>query len=171
MSDFKEMLPEEVDKNIFEMIGKDWMLITVKDETKNSGANAMTASWGDMGILWNKKVCTVYVRPQRYTYSLCETEDRFSLCFFSEKYRDALRYCGSHSGRDGDKIEYCSLSTSSCDGVPYINQADTVFICKKLYADDLKKENFVSEEPLSNYKANDFHRFYVCEIEKVLKKY
>ncbi len=171
MSDFKEMLPEELDKNLFKMIGKDWMLITVKDETKNSRANAMTASWGDMGILWNKKVCTVYVRPQRYTYSLCEKEDRFSLCFFDEKYREALKYCGYKSGRDGDKIEHNSLTTSDIDGVPYINEADTVFICKKLYSDDIKKEKFISKELLSNYGEDDFHRFYICEIEKVLKKY
>jgi len=146
------------------------MLITVADESKESGANAMTASWGDMGILWNKNVCTVYVRPQRYTYSLCEREDRFSLCFFSEKYRDALKYCGSHSGRDGDKIKHTGLSVSQLDGIPYINESELVIFCKKLYADDLKKERFISSEPLLNYKAEDFHRFYICEIECVLKR-
>ena len=30
----------------------------------------MTASWGGMGILWNKPVVFVFIRPQRFTNSL-----------------------------------------------------------------------------------------------------
>ena len=44
------------------------------------------------------------------------------------------------------------------------------YIFEKLYADDLKEEKFLTPEPLSNYKSGDFHRFYICRIEKVLKR-
>ena len=153
--------------NAQELIGDTWMLITVRDGER---ANAMTASWGSLGILWNKPVLTCFVRPQRHTYSLMEKEDRFSVAFMPEEHRDALRLCGSRSGRDMDKIEASGLSTEVLDGVDVICEADTVLICKKLYAGDLEKSEFLCKELLSNYKNDDFHRFYVCEIEKVYKR-
>ena len=46
-----------------------WMLVT-------AGAldswNTMTASWGGMGVLWDKKICVCFVRPTRYTYEFME---------------------------------------------------------------------------------------------------
>ena len=153
--------------NAQKLIGDTWMLITVRDGER---ANAMTASWGSLGILWNKPVLTCFVRPQRHTYTLMESEERFSVAFMPEEYRDALRLCGTKSGRDTDKIKAAGLSTEILDGVHAICEADTLLICKKLYAGDLEGSKFLSEELLSNYKDGDFHRFYVCEIEKVYKR-
>ncbi len=36
--------------------------------------NTMTASWGGLGVLWNKPMATIYVRPQRYTFQFLEGE-------------------------------------------------------------------------------------------------
>lgn len=163
---FREISSEELG-NAIKLIGKDWMLITVRD---GDGANAMTASWGALGVLWNKNVCTCFIRPQRYTYGLAEEHERMSFAFLPESYRGALRYCGSHSGRDGRKLAEAGLSTCDIDGVPVIAEADTVLICRKLYADDLREENFLDVALLSNYEKKDFHRFYVCEIEKAYVK-
>ena len=43
---FREIKPEELKENPFDLIGKQWMLITAGDETK---CNTMTASWGGVG--------------------------------------------------------------------------------------------------------------------------
>ena len=166
MNDYVEISPYELD-NALKLIGKDWMLITVQD---GEGANAMTASWGCMGVLWNKPVAVCFIRPQRYTYGLAENEERMSLAFFGEGYREALSLCGSKSGRDCDKLSLAGLTVSDVDGVPVIDQASTVIIGKKLYADDLKEDNFVDKAMLDNYKSKDFHRIYVLEIQKVLIK-
>lgn len=166
MSSFREISSNEI-KNAFELIGKDWMLISAE---RNGKVNSMTASWGSMGVLWNYDVCTVFIRPQRYTYEFVENSDTLSLSFFSEKYRDSLKLCGTKSGRDCDKLKKAGLTSEIVDGTPIISEADMVIICRKLYADDLRPECFVSDKPLANYKDNDFHRFYVCKIEKVLKK-
>ena len=163
---FYEISHEELG-NAQRLIGKDWMLITVRDGEK---VNAMTASWGSLGVLWNKPVLTCFIRPQRHTYALIENEDRISIAFMSEEYRDALRLCGTKSGRDLDKIAASGLSTATLDGVEVICEADTLLVCKKLYVGDLERSGFVREELLSNYKDGDFHRFYVCEIEKVYKR-
>ena len=53
----KQILPASLQENAFEMIGKDWMLITAQ---KGDKVNTMTASWGGLGVIWNKNVVTVY---------------------------------------------------------------------------------------------------------------
>ena len=156
-------------ENATKAIGDDWMLITVKDE-KNNRINAMTASWGAMGVLWNKNVCICFVRPQRHTYSLLADENEFSIAFVGEDKRNALALCGRESGRDCDKLAKCGFTVTEADGVPVISEAETVLICKKLYEDDLREDSFLDKNLLSNYAAGDYHRFYVCEIKKAYRK-
>lgn len=160
---WRRIAPEELG-NAMEMIGKDWMLIVAKDEKENK-VNGMTASWGFLGIMWNQPVAVCMIRPQRYTYGLAEAEERMSLAFFSEEYRDALRLCGTKSGRDCDKLAEAGLSTEELDGVPVIREAETVLVCRKLYAGDLIKEGFLDPSLLAHYKQEDYHRMYVCKIE------
>ena len=48
--------------------------------TKNGEkVNTMTASWGGTGILWNKPVAFIFIRPQRYTYELIENDDTWGM--------------------------------------------------------------------------------------------
>ena len=165
---FREISPTELE-NAMQKIGKEWMLITVRDET-NQRVNAMTASWGCLGVLWGKNICVCFVRPQRHTYTLLEEHERCSIAFLSEEYREALRLCGSKSGKDTDKLLETGLHTELFDGTDVITEADTVLVCRKLYVDDLKKECFLDPALLVNYKAEDYHRVYVCEIEKAYRK-
>ena len=164
MKCFREILPSELE-NAIKLIGEDWMLITAADGEK---VNTMTASWGCLGVLWNKNVCVAFVRPQRYTYEFVEKADTVSFSFFDEQYRNALRFCGSHSGRDCDKFKETGLTYSFDGETPIIEEARIILECRKLYADDLKKDNFILPEPLANYKNDDFHRFYICEIQRAL---
>ena len=154
-------------ENAGKLIAKDWMLITAPDK---KGANAMTASWGGLGELWKKHVAFIFIRPQRYTFELLEREERVSLAFFGEEYREALGFCGKNSGRDMDKLAAAGLTTSDIDGVPIINEARMLVIGKKLYADFIKPDCFIDKSMLCNYEKGDFHKMYVLEIEKVLIK-
>lgn len=165
---FQEISPLELE-NAMQKIGKEWMLITARDED-NHRVNAMTASWGCLGVLWGKNICVCFVRPQRHTYELLEKSERCSVAFLGEEFRSALRLCGSKSGRDTDKLRDAGLHTEPLDGVDVIAEADTVLVCRKLYVDDLKKECFLDPALLGNYAAEDYHRIYVCEIEKAYRK-
>ena len=157
---WKSIPPYELE-NACKLIGKDWMLVC-------AGDNAMTASWGGMGILWNKPVSFVFIRPQRYTYQMTEANDRLTLAFFDESYRDALRYFGKKSGRDGDKFAATGLTRAYTEsGTLYPAEARLVLTCRKLYTDMLRKEAFLDPALLGNYLADDFHRMYVCEIDEV----
>lgn len=167
-NEWREISPLEIG-NAIEKIGKDWMLIVAGD-AQNGGVNAMTASWGCLGVLWNKSIAVCFIRPQRYTYGLVEQAERISLAFPDAAYRNAMTVCGRKSGRDCDKLKEAGLTAEELDGVPVIREAELTLICRKLYVDDLKKECFLDEALLSHYQDNDFHRVYVCEIERVYRK-
>lgn len=122
-----------------------------------------------MGFIWNKPVSFIFIRPQRYTKEFLDREAGYSLCFFDESHRAALNYCGSHSGRDGDKAKACQLTTAFCDGIPYYEEAELVLLCKKLYHQDMAAESFADPALLKqNYPGNDLHTAYIGEIVKVL---
>lgn len=166
MNGFREIAPYELE-NVCRLFDKDWTLITVRDGDRT---NAMTASWGGVGILWNKPVAFLFVRPQRHTFSLLQKEEKFSLCFLDENYRDALRICGSKSGRDTDKLTLAGLDAESENHTPFVGQSRLVVFCRKCYESDLEKDGFLDETLLSNYKAGDFHRMYICEIEAIYER-
>ena len=161
MEGFHRISHEELE-NVCHLFDKDWALITAGKEAE---VNTMTASWGGIGILWNRPVVFCFIRPQRHTFTLTERHEHLSLSFLPEQYRAALRLCGSKSGRDTDKFAAAGLTPAMADHTPYVAEARLVLLCRKLYADDLKKASFLDPVLLENYKAGDFHRMYICEIE------
>ncbi len=158
----------ELNENVFELIGKKWMLITAAKEGKS---NTMTASWGGLGVMWGKKVAYVVIRPQRYTKEFIDVAESFSLSFLPEKFRKELSYLGSVSGRDEDKIAKAGLSLTYQEEVPYFEESELVLICKKLFVQEFKDESFLDKSILDTwYKAGDNHYLYIAEIIDVLKK-
>ena len=162
---WKHIKPEELTNNPFEMIGKDWMLVTAGNKEQ---CNTMTASWGGLGIMWGKQVAFVFVRPQRYTKEFIDKEERFTLTFFSKEYKKELGYLGKVSGRDENKIEKANLTVSYENEVPYFEEANIVLVCKKLYHQYLEEQCFIGTENVEKwYPDKDFHMMYVVEIEYV----
>ncbi|HYW95495.1 MAG TPA: flavin reductase [Bacteroidales bacterium] len=165
-TDFIPVDPQDVTDNVFKLIGDDWMLITAGDENH---FNTMTASWGGLGVLWNLPVAVCYIRPQRYTFGFAEKCDYYTLAFFGGEHRKILNFCGSKSGRDYDKIKETGLEpfVTEKGNIGY-NQARLIMECKKLYADDLKADNFLLPDIIKrNYPKSDFHRFYIAQVTDV----
>ncbi len=164
---FKEITTEEWQGNVFHKIGKDWMLISAK---ANDTCNAMTASWGGMGILWNKPVVFIFVRPQRFTNSLLMQSDHFAITFFPQEMREMLNYMGTASGKNEDKIAHAGLHVME-DHAPYFAEANEAIICRKLFAQELDPECILDAQiDKQNYPLKDYHYLYVGEIEKILTK-
>ena len=164
---FKEIAIDTLSFNPFEKISKQWMLITAGDEKKS---NTMTASWGGVGIMWGKPVATAYIRPQRTTKAFVDPADTFTLSFLPEEQRKALKLAGSISGKDvEDKWAECGLTPLPIEGTTAVKEAEMIFVCKKLYAQDMKPECFVTpEEDEKWYPTKDYHTMYIAEIVKVL---
>ena len=138
--ELKEIQTSQLHSDAFTMIGKEWMLVSAE---RDGVVNTMTASWGGMGILWNKKVAFVFLRPQRYTKEFIDQKDCFTLSFYDEEYRKTLSYLGTVSGRDEQKIEKAGLHTAFINDAPYFTEANTVLVCRKLYAQEMREDCFL----------------------------
>ena len=160
--------PKQITKNPFAMIGDQWMLITAGNGEK---CNTMTASWGGVGVLWQVPVATCYVRPQRYTKKFLDEQDTFTLTFFGEEHRDALKLCGTKSGRDVDKVKECgfTVKTAAC-GAPYFEEAELVLVCRKRYVQDFDPAAIPADVKEQQYPKQDYHTMYIGEIVEVLSK-
>lgn len=157
--------PAKLKGNLIKLIASDWMLVTAGTPEK---FNTMTANWGGMGYLWNKNVVFVFVRPERYTYEFMEKTDGFTLTFFDEKYRDALNLCGVKSGRNCNKVAEAGLTPYFTEsGYPAFAEASLVLECRKLYATQLERDNFLAGEPLNTHyrTKGGLHKLYIAEIE------
>jgi flavin reductase (DIM6/NTAB) family NADH-FMN oxidoreductase RutF len=164
---FLPLDPAVVQDNVFKLIGKDWMLITAG--TRDS-FNTMTASWGGMGVLWDKKVSFAFVRPTRYTFEFLEQSEIYTLSFLDEQYRDILMYCGTKSGRDVNKVAETSLTPVFGDCAVYFAEARLVIECRKIYAQDIVPANFLDQTIDDYYPKKDYHRMYIGEITRCLRR-
>ena len=160
---FEPIAPWELHENFFSLIKNDWMLVTAGDI---NNFNTMTASWGTIGILWNKPIAICFIRPHRYTYEFVEKYDCYTLSFFDYQYREILDFCGTHSGRDIDKVAQTGLrSVETSLGNITFEQSRLVLECRKIYTDTLKPESFlIMDVAHKNYPSRDFHKFYIGEI-------
>jgi flavin reductase (DIM6/NTAB) family NADH-FMN oxidoreductase RutF len=160
---FRKTEPHQLTDNFFRCIGDEWMLITAGTPDK---FNTMTASWGAMGILWNKPVAVCFIRPTRYTFGFANESDIFTLSFFTEQEQDILSYCGSHSGRNTNKLAGTGLKPvlTSAGGITF-QQARLCIECRKIYYDDLKPGQFLLPDiDMQNYPKKDYHRMFIGEI-------
>ena len=168
MSEFKKINASDINESVFDLIGKDWALVT---SGSADNFNTMTISWGGAGIMWGKPVAFTFIRPQRYTFEFIEKNDYYTMSFFDEKYRDALKFCGSKSGKDYDKVKETGLTPAFTEnGSVYFEEAKLVLECKKMYAQSLNAESITDHESVDKWYDNDFHKMYISEITKVLVK-
>lgn len=165
---FKETNIKSYTPDAFSLKDK-WMLITA---SKPDGAvNTMTASWGGFGVMWNKNVVFIVIRPQRYTREFVESSDSFSLTFFEESYLKNLSYLGKVSGRDENKIEKAKLTIATEGNVPYFEEASNVIFAKKLFVQRFEENAYLDKSIIEKWHPEkDFHYLYIAEITKILVK-
>ena len=100
--------PLDFTVRINELWKNKWFLLTSGNFNKNH-YNTMTVAWGYFGIMWNKPMAVVVVRPTRFTFEFMELYETFTLSAFDKKHKKALTLLGTKSGRDGDKIAETEL--------------------------------------------------------------
>ncbi|MDY3985412.1 flavin reductase family protein [Dysosmobacter sp.] len=165
-ADLRTMTPE-----VFRVFGIQNALLTAGDRT---GCNTMTIGWCQLGRLWGLNTCTVYVRPERYTYQFMEDHDYFTVSVLPLSHKQTtMQVCGTQSGRDLDKIKTCGLTLRYGAGeAPFFDEAEWVLVCKKLYAQDMTPECVKDERIFQSYTPakGGWHRLYVGEVLEAYQK-
>ena len=82
-----------------------------------------------------------------------------------------LKYFGSVSGRDEDKLKNARMHFDYVDGIPYINEGNMVLILKKLGSFPLDTANILIPEIVEkNYPTGDPHTMYVGEVIRLMAR-
>lgn len=135
--------------------------------------NTMTIGWAQLGSIWNVPACTVFVRPERYTYEFMEGQEYFTVSILPAHRRDIAKLCGTKSGREVDKAAECGLTVHYGQGdAPYFEEAELVLVCKKLYAQDLDPSHVTDGGPIQPFygKAGNWHRMYIGQVMEAYAK-
>jgi flavin reductase (DIM6/NTAB) family NADH-FMN oxidoreductase RutF len=165
---YKQLAPDKLPGNIIRMLTEDWMLITAGTD---AGFNMMTASWGGLGVLYGKPVAICFINPARYTYQLMEKNDTYTLTFYTEAYREALKYCGSNSGRDRDKVKESGLTpVTTPSGSKAFAEAWLIIECRKLVGQSLSHDALFDGNVQSEWAGKQLHKMYIGEIINVWVK-
>ena len=145
----------EEDYKVFDLFSNRWALVTAGSMEH---FNSCTIGWGSLGTIWarpgkNGAIVTVYLHPTRYTCEFLKANETFTVSFYPARYKKALGYMGSHSGRDVNKAEVAGLTPVAMgDSVTY-EEANLTFLCRKIYQHRLAKENMAADVQ-ALYKAN-----------------
>lgn len=134
------------DYDIFSLFRNKWALVTAGNIEH---FNTCTIGWGSMGTIWTRggkgETVTVYVHPSRYTCQFLQNNEYFTVSFYSEEYRKALGYLGSHSGRDGDKITPSGLTAEAVGESVSFKEAEVTILCRKICQQQLVREGLAEE--------------------------
>lgn len=149
----------------FSSIGHDWMLITAGSGLDRDQWNTMTASWGSLGVFWNKRTVTCVIRPTRHTFAFVERESLVTFSFFDSTMKKALQVCGSTTGAEIDKAEAAGITPMLLEkGAVGFAEARLNLVCRKIFAQDIDPASFIDLSIDKNYPEKDYHRMYICEI-------
>ena len=165
---FNEIKLAEMGLNPFTKI-EEWALLTVGNQQEY---NMMTITGLMIGQLWFKKTMQVYVHPTRYSYPIINKTNYFTVSFFPEPKSKALAIAGRLHGNQCDKTKETGLTPCFDQNGVYFSEADTVFICRKIYHTDVEERLFDSKDVFKAYykEGTVFHSIFIGEIEKVLKR-
>ena len=168
MSEYRELPIERISeyKDPITLFKEDGVTFVEKGE----GFNPMTIGWGGLGILWNRPCCTVYIHASRYSKTLFDKSDHFTICFFGKEHRDLIQYFGKASGRDEDKCLKSGIHMIKDGPYGYPEEAELVILCEKIGQSDFDVTKVGPKEVKSWYEKDGVHTIYQGRIFKLLWK-
>lgn len=151
---------------VLEKMSSGGVFLTSKLDGK---VNTMTIGWGGVNFYWKEGIFEAPVRYSRYSHDMIDKSGVFtvSVPLDNDDVKKQLAFCGSHSGRECDKIAECGLKLQ--DGaavdVPVIADCSLHIECEVVFKADINKENLaadVDERWYPDYHTVFFGRIKAC---------
>ena len=129
---------------------------------------------GGTRLSLGQNVAFIFIRKSRYTKEFIDNGETFSMTFFDKKYKNDLKYFGAVSGRQEDKFKTSGLNLNYHNDVPFVDEGNLAFICKKMAAVPITKDMFIDmdidEKWYSKANLDDYHTMYIGEITDILAR-
>lgn len=129
----------------------------------NNKENTMAIGWGSLGFMWGHPVFTVMVRQSRYTKELIDSNPVFTVSLpIKGDFAEAMKICGTKSGRDLNKFQEAKLITlpGKTVAAPIIQGCGLHLECRIVDMHMMNGERL--DQPLTDrwYSNNDWHIYY-----------
>ena len=135
------------------------LLLVVADSRRP--ANVMTIGWALFGRVWGRPMCTVLVRPSRYTFDLINRAGAFTVNLMPPGFGQAVARCGTVSGREVDKFAEQGWVPAQGETVPasYIPEGALHLECRTVLTNEVTPE--LEPQLLATcYPRGDLHTLY-----------
>ena len=168
---FKAVEVKDIPEDVFKLIGKDFAVLTAGN---SSHYNSMVAGWGGWGILFSKPTAFLMLRSNRYTLELMRKEQRYTMAFFDNEFKDDIIQFGKQSGRNSDEkmknTELTAVETPS--GNMTFKEAKLIVECNLVQVTTVTPDDFYTEESkkfvIDAYaETGDYHKVVFGEITNV----
>ena len=160
----EKMSYDEYFEQVNKILGSTGLLLAAGSPKKPT--NAMAIGWGSVGIVWGRGMWVVLVRPSRFTYELIEESNEFTVNVPSADLAKAVAYCGSHSGRDEDKLAKLGLAVAAGQKIDsgVIEACPINYECQVVGKSDIVPEMLAEAVKSEYYGQGDYHRVYFGQI-------
>lgn len=169
LAGFRQVAADKIPGNIIKLLN-DATLIT---SGSGENVNVMAASWGGLGVFWEKPVSFCFLGAQRYSVTTMDKGDTYTISFYTEAYKDAIQYCRSTTGRNEDKIKGSGLTPiKTPSGATAFAEAWMIFECKKIIAQPLSQDAIADKtsDAAKKWNGKELHKMYIGEILNVWVK-
>jgi len=171
---FKTVDVTKIQGDVFTLVNKDYTVLTAGDP---SHFNSMVASWGGWGILFNKPAAFSFLRSNRYTLELMNKEQKYTMTFFYDEYKNDIMQFGQQSGRDSDeKMKNTKLtSVQTPAGNMTYKEAKLIIECKLISVTTVSPNDFLVEENKkfvvdAHAQTKAYHKIVFGEITNVWER-
>ena len=160
----EKMAYDEYFEQVNKILGSSGLLLAAGAPEKPT--NAMTIGWGSLGILWGRPMWAVLVRPSRFSYELIEEAGDFTVNVPGKDLAKQTAYCGSHSGRNEDKLAKLGLNVAGGKQVSsgVIEACPINYECQVVGKSDIIPEMLAEGVKSEYYGQGDYHRVYFGKI-------
>jgi len=123
--------------------------------------NTMTIGWGLTGFIWQRPVFMVAVRDSRYSFELMEAAGDFTVSLPFCDQAQALKLCGTKSGRDIDKFAASGLKPVAAQQTlsPVLDLAGLHYECRIRFKAPMDP-GLLDAQLEYLYPAKDYHSLY-----------
>ena len=135
--------------------------------TSHEKDNTMIIGWGGITYFWGKPIFLVPVRYSRYSWQAVNSTNAFTVSIpLSRDMKEAIKFCGTKSGRDYDKFKECNLTPvpGQLVPVPVIGECNLHYECRVVLKQSMEPVLLDAKIDSTMYRDNDYHTMFYGEI-------
>lgn len=156
---------DQIPGNVIQLLEECGVLLTIGNDATLDMA---VAEWGGLGVLFDKPVTYCFVTPDTPADRALAQNGFYTISFFANSYKEALKRCEALSGSDTLQIKAAGLTpVLTPTATPTMEEASIVIECHKLLQQPLTHNQITDASESHKWVAKPVPSLYIGEILNV----